>query len=593
MSAAWVSGYLPVLVSLAVAGVVVALYLVKPPPSRVMVASILIWERVLKQARRGRERLRWWLSLLLATFVAIALAVAALSWRHGPWQGPPVRLAVVVDDSATMAARTGDGATRLERALEVARGIIRSHGARSEVWVADTMRRIAVPAYRRREEALAVLEELKPTPGFVPALPLPAESDGAQAFVVTDGVALGPVPAGVRVESVFEPAENVGITALDVRIPPADARSCLAFVEVTNAGGGPRQVELTVAGVGGKRISKMLTLEAHGVRGEVLDLSDFGEGPLRASVRMDADALAADDVAYAAMPARRALRVALVTHGNVFLETALRAQPRVRLHVVAPSRYAGEDGYDLLVFDRHAPKARPHLPALVFRATPADWLPAVRGEAAGVSVAQWNALHPLLENVSLRDLAIGRTALVDPGTSVSVLARTPAGAPLIMVRERAPRWIELSFDLQDSNFALHAGFPVFLANAVDWMLDDAAVKPRALGTVHLPIAHARVLAVDGKDVPVQSVADGSLFEADAPGLYTAVGSDDRMRVAVNVLDRRVTGINRSVLGASGPAVHAVDGGGLSSGIDFAGVLLLIAALLLLFDWWAWTRRITV
>ena len=44
-----------------VAGLVVALYLLKPSPRRVAIASNLVWRRVLEQRRRRPERWRWWL----------------------------------------------------------------------------------------------------------------------------------------------------------------------------------------------------------------------------------------------------------------------------------------------------------------------------------------------------------------------------------------------------------------------------------------------------------------------------------------------------------------------------------------------------
>ncbi len=55
---------------------VVLLYLLKPSPARLVIASSLIWQRVLRERKRKPEKLRWWISLLLALSIALAVAFA-------------------------------------------------------------------------------------------------------------------------------------------------------------------------------------------------------------------------------------------------------------------------------------------------------------------------------------------------------------------------------------------------------------------------------------------------------------------------------------------------------------------------------------
>ncbi len=62
--------------ALVAALVVTALYLLKPPPRRLLVPSSLIWDRVLRESLRNSDRLRWWLSLLLAAVIAVSMVVA-------------------------------------------------------------------------------------------------------------------------------------------------------------------------------------------------------------------------------------------------------------------------------------------------------------------------------------------------------------------------------------------------------------------------------------------------------------------------------------------------------------------------------------
>jgi Aerotolerance regulator N-terminal len=589
--------YLSVLALVAAVGIVAALYWLNPPPRTVVVPSSLVWDRVLRESHPRPDRLRWWLSLLLAALIAAAVVSAVVPLRAPAPGGAVSKLIVVLDDSPTMATRTTDGATRWDHALAKARALIEARAAGTRIWLADTMRRVVTPAFENREDALVQLVRLQVSHGFLPTVPLPEQPAGIETVVITDGVSIGPVPAQAILESVFESVENAGITAFEVRALPADPRRYLAYVELVNASGIDKRIELAIVGVGDKRVSRVVPIAAGGVRNEMIDISDFDSGPVRATIAMPGDGLATDDVAYSILPVRRVMRVALVTGGNPFLEKSLQAQPRVNVTVIAPARYVDDRNYDAVVFDRFAPKIRPHVPALLFRPSRADWLPPQQKEIANVSVTAWNAAHPLLENISLLDLSVDRAAVVDlkdrPKDSESVLASGPGGVPLIVAHEDGARWVSFSFGLEESNFALHAGFPIFLNNALNWMLGEQAVIARGLGLIEVPVSGARVVAADGKELPSQSIAGGSVFEVDAPGLFTVVSAHQRLRVAANLFDRRTTDVNKSRLAQFKPGADAPIGANRSLVFDSWFALLLIAALLLMFEWWSWNRRMTV
>ena len=594
---AW--SFLPTVLSVfAAVGVVAMLYWIKPPPRTVVVPSSLVWDRVLRESHPRPDRLRWWLSLLLAALIAAFVVGAIVPPSPSGTGASASRLIVVLDDSPTMATRTTDGATRWDHALAKARALMQARGAGTRIWLADTMRRIAVPAFENRDDALAQLARLHVSYNVEPMVPLPEQHDGIETVVITDGVSIGTVPAHARLESVFESVENAGITAFEVRALPADPRRYLAYVELVNASGVEKRIELAIVGVGGKRASRVVPVAAGGMRNEMIDISDFDGGPVRAAIAMPGDGLAMDDVAYSILPARRLTRVALVTSGSPFLEKSLQAQPRVKITVVPPARYVDDQGYDAVVFDRFAPKARPHVPALLFRPSRADWLPPPQKQIANVSATAWNAAHPLLENISLFDLSVDRATVVNlkgrAKETESVLASAPGDAPLIIVHEDGMRWISFSFGLEESNFPLHAGFPVFLSNAINWMLGEQAVIFRGLGLIEIPVSGARVLAADGTELASQSIPGGSLFEASAPGLFTAVSAHQRVLVAANLFDRRITDVNRSALAQDRPGAEAPAVAHSPISIDDASFALLLgAALLVLFEWWSWNRRITV
>jgi hypothetical protein len=580
-----------------VIGIVVALYCIRPPPRRVVIPSRLVWDRVLREGHAGSERLRWWLSLLLAAVIATLIAGAIPALHSGGASAMAPRLILVLDDSPTMATRTTDGATRWDHALAKARALLQARAPGTRVWLADTMRRVITPGFDDRDEALARVAQMRVSYGFVPQLPLPQQHDGIETVVITDGVSLETVPATAKVETVFESVENAGITAFEVRALPADPRRYLAYVELVNAGGIEKTIELTVAGVGNRRVSRVVTLPAGGTRSEMLDISGFHYGPVRASIVMPGDGLAVDDVAYAIMPVRRVMRVALVTSGNPYLQKFLEAQPRVSLTVISPGRYADDRDFDAVVFDRFTPKAPPRVPALLFRPPGAGWLPASAKDIWHVSAEKWDSGNPLLENVSLVDLRVDHAAVMriegHTAGADTVLASAHGDVPLIVAHEQETRWISFSFALEDSNFALHAGFPIFLDNVLKWMQVGQVTLARGLGLSEVPVSNARIVAPDGTELPTRSIARGTAFEAAIPGLFTVVSAHERLWVAANLLDRKVTEVNKSRLPP--PTADAGAGAGTRAPVAFDPwfVPLLIASLLLMLEWWSWNRRMTV
>lgn len=577
--------------------VIATLYLLKPPLRRYVVPSSLIWERVLRQTHAGRDRLRWWLSLLLAALIVTAVLLAVVRPQAVGAGTADRRLVLVVDNAPTMATRTPDGASRWDHAVARARQILMARGAGDPVWLADSMRRIATPGYESRDAALERLQKIAVVHGGTPRVPLPPEDAGAagapEIVVVSDGVLITEVPRAARIESVFEPVENTGITAFELQPVPADPRRVQAFVEVVNGGGAAKRVAITLSGLGGRSVARSLEVPAGATRSELVDISDFESGPVRAAVAVPGDGLAADDNAYAWLPLRRVVRVNLVSDGNPWLEKALRAQPRVLLSVLSPASYADRRDADAWVFDRYTPRTPPVAPALLFHPGKADWLPPQSGELVNPVVSTWDSGHPLLENISLSDLYIERAQKTSPRRNAAdtVLISAGGSTPLAWASAQGTRRASLGFSLDQSNFALHAAFPVFLNNALNWMTAEPMLLKSGLGALEIPLDGARVIRADGGEIEAQPIPGGSLVEMTEPGFYTAVTAQERLRIAVNVLDRRTTEVNRS--GLQPVTAGAESSPRLAVRADPWLWLLVAAVLLLAFEWWSWNRRLTL
>jgi hypothetical protein len=582
----------------ATALLVVAVYLLRPPPQRVRVASTLLWERVAASRRRVSQRWRWWLSLLLALLIALGLALAIAGPESDVAPGERRELLLVVDNSPSMGAWRSDGRTRLDHALEAARSEIDAAPPGARFHVADTMRSVSSAGLVDAQTARATLVRIGAGQGGQPVFPdlslLPVGASGRELVFVTDGVHPMPLPGGVRRVSVFESGPNLGITAFSIRALATDATRHEAFVEIANAGASAVDAMVTISGPGRSAQRRGVRVPGRGFAAVTLNVSDFGGGALRAAVEADDDRLELDDVAYAFLPLNRVLRVGLVTPGNAALERALRLDPRVRLTVMAPSRYGRGGSFDAWVFDRFTPSAAPLAPVLVLRPGEAGWITPASRPLAAPAVASWLPDQPVLDNVSLADVQLDRAAALRIADQpVEVLARSADGQALVTASTRAPRWVATGFAIDDTNFAAQASFPVFLANAMQWLTEDNPVRAEGVGLVRAPLAAARASGMSAGALAARAVPGGTLLSVPAPDFVTLEASGERLRMLVNVLDPAVTDINASDLppGPDGAARSRVaqQPGGLPAWWWIA----LVALLLLVAEWVTFHRRWTV
>lgn len=588
----------PLAVAAAVASVIAAvilLYLLHPPARRLFVSSNLIWERVLETTRRVSDRWRWWLSLLIAGVICLCVVLSVV--RPGlDGSDASGKAIVVIDNSPTMAALTSSGVTRFVVAKARATELIETFSSATQVMVVDTQRQLVTPAFESPAQAIEVLAGVQLGHEYLPIVPSVIASIPAQRrFVVTDGVLLGAPPPEFTTVSVFEPTGNLGITAFDFQNVPGSPARREAFIEVHNASGERRDTEIVISGGGGQRIARNISIDANSTLAQTFDLSTFNGGPVRAALSATGDGFADDDVAFGYLSSRRVVRVTLVSESDKFLAKSLASQPRVRLNVVPPQRYKNSPDTDVYIFDRFVPAVPPAAPALLFSPRQANWLPARGGSVSLPAVTVANSGHPVMANISLRDLHVEKANVLrtpEDGLT-SVILRADTTKVLAVAHNSAIRWLWFGFDAESSNLGLLASFPVLLGNSINWLADEPEILRASPGTVTVPFDDARVYAMNGSELPVVAVNGKLHFDAVTPGLYTVIGKDRPMRVTVNLLDQRISAVNRSAIAPAKPMSLAAQGANDELPFGLSALLLVIAAGLLCVEWFAYHRRVTV
>ncbi len=501
---------MPFWIPLGVAALLVlAIYLIRPTAQALPVASTVLWRRLLAARKRRRDRLRWLLSLLLATAVAGLLSVAA---SRAPWLQPgggdPIALAF--DPSPTMQASLPNGGpSRIELATAEARRIVAEAEAGSRFTVN------ADPTPLTSAEVLALLsgppETLSNAADTEPAIPT-----ARRVHVFTDGI--GPftpiIDPGTetRTVSVLVPARNAGIVRFATRPPATRAAGPEALLEIlaTDPAGGQVPVELTVADSETIRIRRQLELEPGDRFTALIDLGSFAPGAVTARIETPGDVFPLDDRAglidaHAAStrtapfsPAHRGRgptdpwRVVVIARSpgsfaGSAAALALEADASVDVAAVRAATRADDPppedllpAADIATFHRTAPAIPPAMPALYLdppQAVAAGGLsPAAEAPLSPRRIDRIQASHPLLAGVSLLDLPVVLaareldprcTALASAGDRTAIAACDPAPA-------NGPRSLTIAFDLDHSSLAQRPDLAALFQNAATWLAETPA-----------------------------------------------------------------------------------------------------------------------
>ncbi len=574
------------LLALAVAGAVIALHFLKIYPHRVLVSSVVLWQRVLgeKFSRSLWERLQRIISILLAVTIALLIALSVGRPQIGASNGKMRRVAIVLDTSPTMNARTADGNTRWKHATEKARNLL-AESAAAEFRIVDTSGETAFPFTPDRAEALEWIGRLSPAnvkPRF------PTLSGDASVYLISDGVALDDIPGRVESISVFERANNVAITAFEVKPVPSSPLAYEAYLEIRNYGQ-PADVRLSVKGADQEIITRSVRLLSDARFRDVFDLSNFRGGRIQAGIRATNDALAVDDVAFAYLPIQRKIRTLLVTRGNPYLETFLKLDPSVELFINNAQNYREPPDIDALIFDRFAPQTPPSKPALIFGVPGVprvSWLPAPQGIVQKPAITFWSRSHPIMQHLPGGELSIESANRID-SQNFAVVAGSKE-TPLIVVSDK-PRRVLLTFDLSSSNFPLKSGFPIFMENVLAWFNREQVALNHSPGIVELALPDAQVRDGDGQIIRSDRQLGKTVFSANEPGLYSAAQDDNFVHIAVNLANPDLSNINRSIF----TSTATVPRRSAWFHRELWFYMLLSAVVLLGIEWFTYQRGITL
>ncbi|MGL4512091.1 MAG: vWA domain-containing protein [Lacipirellulaceae bacterium] len=670
-----------------------ALYFLKLKRAPLEVPSTLLWSRAIEDLRVNSlwQRLRRSVLLLLQLLV-VGLAMLALL-RPG-WQGQQLageRVALVIDHSASMQATDGPaGVTRLAAAKARATELVEQLPSGASAMVVafhdkarvvqeltDNRRRLREaiasiePSARRTDvrgalelvEGLATTGQSKRRADTGPAIdaagqpdpkapPKPAATAGdaqrvtATAVLLSDG-RFAPTEefAAGGLEVVYLPmgradTPNLAVTALETRAIEGTTRRT-AYVEVANytAKSVDAVVELRLDGA--LLDAQRLTVAADSAAGIAFPIGEPSPGTLEArlskgTLAAAGDKLSVDDVAYAAINPLRRGKALLVTPGNVALEQALTtARAKLLAEVATLAADAADDaskveGYDVVIYDRVAPKGAPRANAVYVGVLPpsAAWRERATKSPTVVAprIIDWSRVDPLLASVELGNFDVVESLVVPPPAGGRTLVDAAEG-PIVSIAPRdAFRDLVIGFAIlveqdgrvqRNTDWINRHSFPTFWLNVLEQFAarssaESSAVRPGEVVElspiapsttdldVTLPSGAAERLARRAPDPFV-------LRSTDATGVYRIAegGAADR-RVAVNLFDPQESDVRQAAAGPGdgadeeagtaaplrlGDLLVAASEAGATVRVDAWKPLLVAALCLVVAEWWVYHRRI--
>ncbi|MGP1310025.1 MAG: VWA domain-containing protein [Phycisphaerales bacterium] len=509
------------------------LYFLKLRRREVEISTTLLWKKAIEDLRANApfQRLRNNILLILQMLALLAALFAIAQPELRANLDPGQRFVLMIDRSASMAARDGDESdTRLDQAKREARafvenlrepGLLRSLGAlggrpasdEAMIVAFDSGAQVVQPFTANKRMLLAAIDGIAQadTPTTLDealrlagAYTVPAaREDGAAAAPsasihlwtdgrVADAEQLRPsVDAPMTFHAVGAvAASNVAITSVGAerQFDEPTRLSVFTAIQATVTQDLAVDVELTVDGVvaGVKRV----TLAAMGPEGPpteggvVFELEQPEGALLRVRVAVPENAagedlLAVDNAAYLAVPPARRATVLAVTSGSLYLQYALEGLNLARLDVMTPGQFAREASsagaslsvYDAIILDGEASVAGlESLPTGQYLALGAP-LPiegvAFAGDPEPTIVLDYERDHPVLKNAGLERMTIAKARRLELDAAARSLARGQDGPLIAEAIDGATTAILTSFDPGQSDWPFDVGFVIFLAEAVE------------------------------------------------------------------------------------------------------------------------------
>lgn len=573
---------------------ILALYLLRMRRQDVKVPASFLWPNQTEEVRANslfqRLRFNWLLVLQLLIAALVCVALARPQFKQKGMLGTTT--VIVLDASASMRA-TDVSPSRFENAKQMATEAIANAGVGDQIAIltAANTPQVASPLSNDSQAHRSALAQLKPTDtegDMGEALRLAAALisgiDGARILVLSDGCftkisEFSPGKAAVVYKKIGTRQENLAIQSLGATKSPKGTE---VYCGIKNFGLNEAQTEVAIYAdnklIHAQKL-KVPSLNSAGIR----CLAPAGTMILRAESSAS-DLLDADNRLTTAVTPTASLRVLLVSRADPFLERALLLDPRVSLDTSKELPLSEGKGkpsqYDLIVFDG-------------IQAVPVESRGVLSfGSGKGrIQTPQADEVtsHPITSGIGLESLFIDSAKQLELPSEATVLASSN-NQPLLAIAEAPQRRVWVGFEPMNSDFPLQVGFPIFIANVLDFVGAGAQSGEIVTQTGRsMTYRTTQALKLESPNRP-------SIKLEPTEGLVTVSGLPDAgeyklgdQRLTVNLRSDTESDIAPKTDISFGQATVKATQTPYRLA-DFWRMLALLALAVLAFEWWFYARK---
>jgi hypothetical protein len=409
---------------------------------------------------------------------------------------------------------------------------------------------------------------------------------------------LSPGKARLDFVRIGKRCDNVAITALAARRTPSGDQQ--VFVGLRNFADHVRKFNLELT-MSGKLIAvREETLPAGGSKSEMLN--DLGSASGRVTAKLDiADDLAADNIGNVYLSKPRMVSVLLISKGNVFLQNALNLDHRTQLtRTESIPSDADFRKYDLIVFDGIAP-AKPLTPgAYMLINTSSPDGPAVAGKSvARPTIIDSAKNHPVTSFVDFTNVRIAEAHWLTPQPWATPIVEGADGALGVAGSANGRRFVELSWNILQSDFPLRVGFPIFVANCLDWLVPQnegagESVRTGQPAYIDVPpdVTDLTVTCPDGRQQSLKVTQTPFVFDnTEQVGTYQVTGKGVKKEFSCNLTSAEESNTAPKEALVLGEKRFTSNSAGIRTNREFYALAIFIALAALTFEWYAFHRRL--
>lgn len=593
--------------------IVILFYLLKRKRVARLVPSTLLWQKFLAetQASAPFQKLRHnWLLILQLLLLILAILALARPYRSSSSSEGTVHV-VILDASASMQS-TDESPSRFEKARAQALQLVDTIHDNDLMVVLQASANTEVKQSATSEKAALRRALHSAAPSDTPtrlrealklAETLVKDKRLAEIHLYTDGTVDTLTDfenSGLPVvyHRMGQRGNNVGITSLDVRPNPENPAQRAVFANISNYSSNQHQIQIELRFEDQLLEVKPLTLKPRETSPHAFIAAQTQDGTFHLRI-INSDDLPVDNQASVISLLPKPVNVLLVTAGNNLLSKALRVLPNVQLSTQS-TLISGSEEFDLVVLDNVTPLVWPTDNVLSFRAAQTNWFDTL-SPLETPAIVDWRANHPLLRFVSFDNVQIADALAVKTPSWAVALVDSPQ-TPLLLAGELGrQRIVWVSFDPLHSTWPLRLSFPIFIANAVEW-LNPATINSSQLSiqagspfrlAVTESIATAQIQLPDGSQQSWEvNPAKGELIFGNThkQGVYQVTAGTNQVLFTVNLLDPAESDTTPKEELNFGKYVQVSTSTLRRANLELWRWIAAAGIAILLFEWWYYHKR---